>query len=81
MKPGSRPGLKWCQWLYEITAWSDADLSVAYQRAEEAWCSRSTKAQYSALVEMEMIDGVRAGTLIHSHHCAADRHYTPTLAF
>ena len=69
IKPGSRPGKRWCEWLHAIRTWTPEERAVARERADKAWGTRSIRAQYAGLGEMRALDAAGDGILIHQWHC------------
>ena len=80
IKPGSRPPRKrWCEWLQEVLSWTPEQREVAHHKAQEAWQSGSTQAQYAALSEMKVLADIANGSFIHGTHCAVKHRTTEAL--
>ena len=71
IKPGSRPGKRWCEWLQAIVEWTPEQRAQAREKADKAWGTKSIRAQYAGLSEMRIIDAVEGGTFKHQHHCVS----------
>jgi len=69
IRPGSRPGKRWCQWLDAIVTWTPEERAQARERSNNAYACRSIRAQYAALGELSALEQADAGTLIHTDRC------------
>ena len=69
IRPGSRPGKRWCQWLDAIVTWTPEERAEAREKSGNAYTSRSIRAQYAALGEISALDQAEAGTLKHTDRC------------